>query len=73
MISGENVILRLEEALALARAGRVQNVVVIMATDEETIKDGWANSDRPFDIIGALEVTKLEFIKAAVERRPCEH
>lgn len=66
--SGANVIERLEEALALAREGKIQNVVIACTTTDDCVMRAWANGSDPFVMAGLLEDVKLHFIQNNIER-----
>lgn len=66
---GENVVERLEEALALAKEGKIDNVMIIAIGNDGCNYDAWANGNRPFKMIGALESTKLDFFNTMTDRR----
>lgn len=67
--NGENVIARLEEALELAKDGGISNCIVIMACSNGDVMDCWANGNKPFVMIGALESIKREFMDSKIEAR----
>ncbi len=67
--SGENVIDRLETALAMAKDGHVKNCIVICALNDGDVADCWANGSDPFVMVGAIEAVKREFIDCCIEER----
>ena len=67
--SGENVIKRIEEVLEKAKAGELNNIIIVASTNKEEVIDCWANGNDPFRMVGALESVKLEFMAALIERR----
>ena len=67
--SGEDVIARLEEALAMAKHGGVSNVVVVATMDDGCVMDCWANGKDPFLVVGGIESIKREFMDSAIEAR----
>jgi len=67
--SGENVIERLEECLAMARDGLIKNVLVIAVTNDNDVMDCWANTQSPFVVVGGIESLKLDFMTKVIERR----
>ena len=68
-ISGENVINRLEEALEFAKQGTICNCMIVMAGNDNSVVDCWANGNKPFVMIGGLESVKREFMDAIIEKR----
>lgn len=67
--SGENVIDRLEECLAMAKDGLIKNVLVIAVTNDNDVMDCWANTQSPFVVVGGIESLKLDFMTKVIERR----
>ena len=67
--SGINVIERLEEALEMARQGKIENCIIVMTCFNGDIIDCWANGNSPYVMSGALEATKQEFMNSHIERR----
>jgi len=63
------VIARLEEALAMAQMGNISNCMIIMAVNDGSVVDCWANGNKPFIMVGALESIKREFMDALIEKR----
>lgn len=68
-VSGENVIERLEECLAMAKDGLIKNVLVIAVTNDNDVMDCWANAQSPFVVVGGIESLKLDFMTSVIERR----
>lgn len=66
---GENVVQRLEEALALAKEGKIDNLVIVAVGNDGCNYDAWANGRRPFEMMGALESVKLDFFNTMTDRR----
>ncbi len=67
--NGQHVIERLEEALTMAKKGGVDNCVVIITRTDGSVMDCWANGNKPFVMVGALESVKREFMDAKIEGR----
>ena len=67
--SGENVIERLRECLAMAEDGLISNVVICAQLHNGDVMDCWANSSNPFLVVGGLESVKLEFMNQFIEKR----
>lgn len=67
--SGANVIKRLEEALEMAKQGKIENCVIVMTGFNGDIIDCWANGNSPYVMSGAIETIKQEFMDAHIERR----
>ncbi len=70
--NGANVIERLEEALEKAKHGGVDNCLIVMSFNNGDIMDCWANGNKPFVIVGALESLKKDFMDACIEDRKNE-
>lgn len=68
-VNGDFVIQRLEEALKEAKNGGVANCIVVMAMNNGSVQDCWANGSKPFVMVGALESIKREFMDACIEGR----
>lgn len=68
-VSGEFVIERLEECLAMAKDGLIKNVLIIAITNEGDVMDCWANQKDPFLVVGGIESLKLDFMTRVIERR----
>lgn len=66
---GSNVIERLEEALDMAKSGKIANVVVVMVDFDSNVMHGWANQNRPTLIIGEMQCATHEFMMVATQRR----
>ena len=67
--NGDMVIERLEEALEMAKQGSIENCIIVMAQNDGSVVDCWANRSVPFLMTGALESIKLEFMTACIEKR----
>lgn len=67
--SDENVIIRLEEALEFAKNGNISNCLVIMVSNTGEVLDCWANRNKPYVMVGALESLKMEFMSVCIESR----
>ena len=67
--NGENVVQRLEESLEMAKAGNIENCMVIMANADGGVADCWANSSQPMIMVGAIEALKREFMNAVIAER----
>jgi len=67
--SGKNVVERLEEAIAMAKSGTVDNCVIVMTCSNGDVVDCWANGGNPFVMVGALEAIKREFMDAVIQSR----
>jgi len=67
--NGENVQARLLEAQDMATRGGISNCIVIMTGADGSVVDCWANRDNPYQIVGALEALKHEFINSSIEQR----
>jgi len=68
-VNGDNVIDRLEEALIEAKKGGVANCIIIMAMNNGSVQDCWANGSKPFVMVGAIESIKREFMDSTIEGR----
>lgn len=67
--SGENVVDRLKQALAMAEDGLISNVVICAQLHNGDVMDCWANNSNPFLVVGGLESVKLEFMNSCIEKR----
>jgi hypothetical protein len=67
--NGDLVIERLEQALEHAKIGGVANCIIVMALNDGSVQDCWANGSKPFVMVGALESIKREFMDACIEGR----
>lgn len=69
--SGSNPIVRqrLEQALERLDQDSVQAVAIVMINKDGSVTDGWANGGSVYQMIGALEALKSEYINACIERR----
>lgn len=63
------VIRKLEEALAFARAGEYISVALILVARDGDILDSWHNGGRPYLMVGAIESLKADYLNACIERR----
>lgn len=66
--SGPNVISIIEDILESAYKGEVQNVLIVTVNNDDTCSQAWANGSRVFSLVGQLEVAKIGFIEATVEK-----
>lgn len=66
---GSYVIERLEEALDMAKSGKIANVMVVMVDFDNKVMHGWANHNRPTLIIGEMQCATHEFVIAATHHR----
>lgn len=66
---GSHVIERLEEALEMAKSGKIANVCMVMVDYDNCVYHGWANHNRPTLIIGEMHCAANEFMMAATQRR----
>ena len=64
-----NVIERLEEALCMAKNGRIANLMIVMVDTENNVMHGWANGNRPTLMIGELHCATHEFMIANTQQR----
>ncbi len=67
--TGDNVTLRLNEALEYVESNQVSNLIILMVCENGDVVDCWANSNKPFTIVGALESIKIEFMNNFIEKR----
>lgn len=67
-VSGDCVIERLEEALEMARDGKLENVFIVATTTDKCVVRAWANHLSPFAMIGQIEDAKYEFMSEAIQR-----
>ena len=65
----KSVIERLQEALDMAKDGKIANVMVVMVDTEDNVMHGWANGNRPSLMIGELYCATNEFMMAHTQRR----
>jgi hypothetical protein len=63
------VIERLQEALDMAKDGKIANVMVVMVDTDNNVMHGWANGNRPSLMIGELYCAMNEFMMANTQRR----
>ena len=63
------VIERLQEALDMAKDGKIANVMVVMVDTDNNVMHGWANGNRPSLMIGELYCATNEFMMANTQRR----
>lgn len=66
---GERVVELLEAALAAAKKGDIENVMIVAVEKNADVWSGWANGSQPFSVVGALESVKLEFMNSCIEKR----
>lgn len=66
---GSNVIERIQEALDMAKSGRIANVCMVMVDHENNVMHGWANHNRPTLILGEMQCAAHEFMVASTQRR----
>lgn len=66
---GSNVIGRLEDALDMAKSGRIANVMIVMVDFDNNVMHGWANHNRPTLILGEMQCAAHEFMISATQRR----
>ena len=66
---GDNVELRLNQALEYLKETVVNNVIVVMVGDDGSVIDSWANKSDPYTMIGALESIKADFMYSCIEPR----
>lgn len=57
----EDVIDHLEQALELARAGKLQAVLIVGMTDKNVMVNGWSRWDSVFKALGALTQTMTDY------------
>jgi len=67
--NGENVQARLLEAQDMAARGGISNCIIIMTGTDGSVVDCWANKNSPYQVVGALEALKHEFINSSIEQR----
>jgi hypothetical protein len=67
--SGENVVNSLEEALEAAKDGNIVTCVIVMIDHDGDIISGWANEEMTCTMLGALELTKQEYMMNVFEQR----
>ena len=65
--SGENVIARLDEILAMAKDGQIKNVFIAAATTDNAMLRCWANGSDCFALAGQIEIGKIEFMANTME------
>ena len=63
------VIERLEEALEMAKYGKIANLCMVMVDTDDNVYHGWDNGNRPTLIIGELHCAAYEFMKANTQGR----
>ena len=63
------VITRLEEALEMAKQGSIMNCALVLVATDGQVLDCWASGDRSFEMVGALESLKLDFMLSNMEMR----
>lgn len=58
----------LETALEEAREGIIETLLIVLRDDDENIYTGWVGSlRRPYELIGATDVLKREFMDGHIE------
>lgn len=67
--SGENVIERLKEALAMAEDGYIKNVAIVAVMNDDDVMDCWANKSGVYTLIGGIDGLKMEFMHSCIETR----
>jgi hypothetical protein len=68
-IHGDNVELRLNQAIEYLKDNIVTNVVVVMVGGDGSVIDSWANRTNPYVMLGALECIKFDFMNSCIEPR----
>lgn len=58
----------LNEALELAKSGRLQTVFMVGLTSERIMVNAWSETDSVFEMIGAVEQSKLDFQNRRLEQ-----
>lgn len=66
---GAHVIERLQEALDMAKSGKIANVIMVMVDYDNNVMHGWANQNRPTLILGEMQCAAHEFMIASTQRR----
>lgn len=67
----EECVSHLEEALAAAKAGILQNVIIIGYTHDKQMVNGWSDWSHVLTAIGALDQTKMDYrMREIVQNRP---
>ncbi|CAI1683862.1 hypothetical protein [Serratia fonticola] len=65
----QEVIRLLEEALENAKKGNYHSMAIVMINSEHEVLDCWHNGLFPYQMVGALESLKSDYIQACIERR----
>ena len=65
----QEVIRLLEEALEYAKQGNCQSMAILMIDSNHDVMDCWHNGNFPYQVVGALESLKTDFIRACIEGR----
>lgn len=65
--SGGNVIIRLEEALEMAKDGLIEDVFIVCTGTNKTVLRCWGNGCNPFLMLGAIESSKYDFMTENIE------
>lgn len=60
------VVERIKEALAMAEEGKLTSVAIVGVSDGDIVSC-WANPDKPFLMVGAIESLKTDYIQANIE------
>ena len=64
---GHNVEKRLCEVIDLLECERVVNIMIVAVDENGDVISSFANTQKPFALIGGLETTKAEFINCSIE------
>lgn len=67
-LKGDYVVERAKEALDIIEKENIANCAVIMVTHDGSVITGWANSDKPFVMLGGLHYLMSEFSESTIER-----
>ncbi|WP_227781011.1 hypothetical protein [Hafnia paralvei] len=65
----QEIIRLLEEALEHAKNGSYHSIAIVMISAEHEVLDCWHNGLYPYQMVGALESLKTDYIHACIERR----
>ncbi len=68
-VNGENVEEELNHAIEYAKENNILNMAIVMIGEDGSVLDCWANNNKPFVMVGALESLKMEFMKGCIEGR----
>lgn len=70
----QEVIDHLEEALAMAKAGQLQSVMLVGMTHKKVMVNGWSRWPSVFTALGALTQTVTDYqTREIVQYRPAFH